>query len=48
MAKSLPLFPNAQIYIPKKGQQKVPFLGTRNEEVQGGKDGCALEMGLSP
>lgn len=45
---SLPPFPNLHIYIPKKSQQRVPVFGTGTNEVQEGKEGCALEMGLSP
>lgn len=35
------MFPNLQIYIPKKGQQKVPGFGTGNEEVQGVREGLS-------
>lgn len=43
---SLPPFPNLQIYIPKKSQQRVPVFGTGTKEVWKGREGCALEMGL--
>lgn len=34
--------------MPKEGQQKVPVFGTGKENIQGGREGQVLGIGLSP
>lgn len=48
IAKSFTPFPNQTTYMPNEGQQKVPVFGIGKENIQGGREGQVLGIGLSP